>query len=200
MIYFTADWHFGDDRLELMGRPFRNMDHYIDTIITNINEKVKPDDTLIVVGDVVFQGCPNPHSFLKELKYINGRKILIRGNHDRIFSDDDLLPHFEKVIDEGLGVEWMFDKIPFYITHYPTLGNKYRFNLVGHIHGAWKVQLNMLNVGVDVHHFRPVSQEQVLFAYNAISNFYDADVWVAYHETNDYWLNKRGKKGSYFKG
>jgi len=36
-----------------------------------------------------------------------------------------------------------------YIDHYPTNGKSDIFNVVGHIHGTWKVQRNMVNVGVD---------------------------------------------------
>jgi calcineurin-like phosphoesterase family protein len=33
--------------------------------------------------------------------------------------------------------------------------------ICGHVHEAWRVRGRMLNVGVDVNDFTPVSQEQV---------------------------------------
>ena len=72
------------------------------------------------------------------------------------------------------------------------------YNLVGHIHQAWKHQLNMLNVGVDVHNYRPVSFEKIPFYLKAITNYYDQDVWVAYNPINLKYLGSSGKKGTYF--
>ena len=85
-----------------------------------------------------------------------------------------------------------------YATHYPTRGKWNEFNLVGHIHSAWKYQLNMFNIGVDANHFYPVDLETVPFHISAISGFYDQDVWVAYNEINKFYENKRGKSGSRF--
>jgi hypothetical protein len=33
----------------------------------------------------------------------NGKKTLVRGNHDRVFSDDDLKPYFHTIIPDGGG-------------------------------------------------------------------------------------------------
>ena len=88
--------------------------------------------------------------------------------------------------------------VPCYITHYPTQGVANAFNLVGHIHAAWKYQLNMLNIGVDVHHFCPVDIESIPFHKTAVEKYYDDDVWVAYHNINTQYQGKRGKAGSYF--
>ena len=57
----------------------------------------------------------------------------------------------------------------------------------------------MFNVGVDVNHFRPVNVTSISFHFNAISKFYDDDVWIAYNEINSQFIGKRGKKGSYFR-
>jgi hypothetical protein len=57
----------------------------------------------------------------------------------------------------------------------------------------------MLNIGVDVHHFRPVNLDSIPFHLTAISEYYDEDVWVAYNEINQRYRGKRGKEGSYFK-
>jgi calcineurin-like phosphoesterase family protein len=109
-----------------------------------------------------------------------------------------LKPYFETVVPHGGGIERTFDGIDCWITHYPTKGRRDRFNLVGHIHGAWKVQLNMLNVGVDVHSYRPLDSERIPFYHKAISEYYDDDVWAAYGDANTRHFY-RGKEGSYFK-
>lgn len=196
--WITADWHLGENRFDLMGRPFTTPEEHVDTLIKNHNAVVGKDDTVVVVGDVCYQKEP---TYLPYVARFNGRKVLLRGNHDRVFTDEQLKPFFNKIVPEGEGIR-MTDvqgQIPLYITHYPTEGVKDAFNLVGHIHGAWKYQLNMLNIGVDVHHFRPVDMSTIEFHYNAVCKFYDNDVWVAYDEKNAFYRPTRGKQNSYFR-
>ena len=57
----------------------------------------------------------------------------------------------------------------------------------------------MLNIGVDVHHFRPVNLDKIPFHYKAICEYYDQDVWVGYSPINEVYKGMRGKEGSYFK-
>lgn len=192
--WISADTHLGEDRFDIMGRPFDTVPEMINFLRTNHNKFVKPDDTYYLVGDVCYQKKPE---FLEELKYFNGRKILVRGNHDRVFTDSDLAPYFDQIVPEGEGLDLDIEGVPCYLTHYPTRSKKDRFNLVGHIHGAWKYQLNMFNVGVDVNHYRPVNFDKISFHLKAITEFYDADVWVAYNEINSSYYNTRGKKTSY---
>jgi len=59
------------------------------------------------------------------------------------------------------------------------------FNICGHIHGLWKVQRNMINVGVDAWHFIPVSEEQIIFYMNGIKKHYDANVFAGELEPNN---------------
>lgn len=193
-VFLTADWHLGEDRFELMGRPFTTRDEMIDTLIKNHNEIVKPDDHVYMLGDVCYQKTPE---FLPRVDDFNGIKTLFRGNHDRVFTDQDLQPYFRYIVAEGDGMRVMFEDVECWLTHYPTQGVDDAFNLVGHIHAAWKYQLNMLNVGVDVHHFRPVNSDTIPFHLNAITTFYDMDVWVAYAEMNECYRETRGKKSRY---
>jgi len=197
--WLTADWHIGDTRQALMGRPITDPRWALRTLIENHNKLVSPNDLVYVVGDV-FNKDVDLNVWIKYLKHFNGNKILIRGNHDRPYSDEVFEPYFETIIQDGSGIELEYDNIPLYVTHYPSLGKQDRFNLVGHIHGAWKYQLNSFNVGVDVNHFYPVDIETIPFHLNAITNFYDRDVWVAYNEINSSYFDKRGRKTAYFNG
>lgn len=190
--FFVADWHLGDARLEILQRPFSSPTEAAQKLVENHNAIVKPDDEVIVVGDV----CTDI-AWLPWASSFNGRKTLIRGNHDRRLSDEQALEHFVKVVPEGDGIEMEQDGIPLWVTHYPTSARKDRFNIVGHIHATWKVQLNTLNVGVDVHHMRPLPAERIRFFHDAIMKFYDDDVWVAYQDENASFRGTRGKPGSY---
>jgi len=192
--FITADWHLGEDRLELMGRPFATKLQHINHLVAEHNMIVHTDDLVYMNGDAIYQRSPES---LPLIAKFNGRKILIRGNHDRVFTDEQLKPYFEQIIPEGEGIDLTIDGLDCYITHYPTQGKQDRFNLVGHIHSAWKYQKNSLNIGVDVNHFRPVNLNRIGFHFKAICEFYDEDVWVATNPINTT-HSERGKKGTYF--
>lgn len=196
-IWLTADWHLGEDRMEIMGRPFVGPCEALPAMASKHNALVKPDDLVYILGDVCYQKTPEWLKFVGS--HFNGRKILVRGNHDKVFTDADLAPYFEEVYPDGGGFYHQFGDIMCYLTHYPTEGVNDVFNLVGHIHGAWKYQLNMFNVGVDVNNYCPVDGDKIAFHLTAISKYYDNDVWVAYDEKNASWRGKRGKPGTYFR-
>jgi calcineurin-like phosphoesterase family protein len=194
--FLTADWHLGEDRFKIMARPFTTAQEMIDFLVARHNAIVSPEDTVLVVGDVCYQKAPQ---FLPEVARFNGRKILFRGNHDRVFTDEQLAPYFAEIVPEGDGREYDINGLKCWVTHYPTTGRPDLFNLVGHIHAAWKFQVNMLNVGVDVNHFRPYAMSDVPGAFEAICKFYDKDVWVAYEDVNARHKDARGAKTAYFK-
>lgn len=135
---------------------------------------------------------------LKISHRLNGRKHLILGNHDEKFGVKKLEPFFESiqhtmemVIQDGN------KKLDVHLVHYPSKGVSNKFNLVGHIHGAWRVQKNMINVGVDVWHYKPISEKEILSFFTAICDHYDNDVWVADDCSNSK-HNGRGKPNKMF--
>lgn len=196
--FITADWHLGEKRFGIMQRiGFLDDQHMVDQLVSWHNEIVSPGDQVLVVGDAVNQNSPE---FLSQVARFNGRKMLFRGNHDRVFTNEQLSPYFDEIVPEGDGryIDGILDGVRCYVTHYPTEGDPEAFNLVGHIHSAWKVQLNMLNVGIDVNHYRPMNLDvDIPFMFGAISEHYDDDVWVAYKGINMGHMGNRGKKGRY---
>ena len=197
-MYFTADWHFSDTRLFLFPRPFKNTDDMAEHLIQNFNQIVNDDDVTFFLGDAALT-----EEGLKHVSKMNGRKLLIRGNYDT-FDEALYLKYFESVQDTAQFTLINQDdgapkELDVNLVHYPSKGVVDRFNLVGHIHGAWRVQKNMLNVGVDVWNYRPVSVKDVLFMYNAVNQFYDDDVWTAYDKHNMHHM-ARGRQGAAAKG
>jgi calcineurin-like phosphoesterase family protein len=78
---FTSDPHYGHANvIRYSNRPFASVDEMNEFLITRYNEIVGPHDNCLWVGDCFL--CP-----MKEAEAImsrlNGRKFLIRGNHDR---------------------------------------------------------------------------------------------------------------------
>ncbi len=171
--YFTSDWHFNETRIGDFNpffRPFKNIEEQNKVIIDNLNAIVKEDDTLYMLGDVSIdrEGV----NLLNLVRCKN--RILVIGNYD----EDKLAllsPHFSEVVRD---MEIDLNGLPCYLNHYPVNFREDRFNITGHIHGLWKVKPNMVNVGVDAWHFKPVSEEEIAFVHNAINKHYDANVFV----------------------
>lgn len=114
--WLVSDTHFGhesaytkftDMRTGLPIRPWASSAAEGDEIMRQVwNERVKPNDKVYHLGDVAI-----PRRGLQCMEGLNGRKILIRGNHD-IFKMKDYTPYFEDI----RGTHKLADII---LTHYP---------------------------------------------------------------------------------
>ena len=82
MIYFTSDLHLGHRAaINMCERPFENAEEMNRVLIQNINARVHKDDTLYILGDLAHR---TPVEQVNEwIAKINGKKILIKGNHDK---------------------------------------------------------------------------------------------------------------------
>ena len=82
MIYFTSDLHLNHQNIlkyEPLSRPFSTKEEMNEVIINNWNNKVSIEDTVYVLGDLSMGEVKNSIPLIKRL---NGKIILIRGNHD----------------------------------------------------------------------------------------------------------------------
>lgn len=176
--FFTSDLHFGDERLNLYGRDLIAKSSYeIDElIINNWNSMIGNDDITFLLGDICYD-----ISKINYLTELNGKKILIKGNYDEQIPDDTWLEYVDEIVDDKI-IRINDEQV--YLNHYPTNGRSDMFNIVGHIHGTWKVQRNMINCGVDAHHFYPWSLEQIKFQINGIRKFYDENVFAGTLDCN----------------
>lgn len=84
-IFIIADTHFGHENvIRYCNRPFRSVDEMDKAIIKNWNSVVTQQDTIIHLGDFILGNKERCKDIIKQL---NGKKILIKGNHDN-WSDD----------------------------------------------------------------------------------------------------------------
>lgn len=159
MDYFTSDMHFGHENIiRYCGRPFETVDEMNNEIIKRWNKTVSSDDTVYVVGDVFLCGSQKGGEIVKQL---NGRKILIKGNHDSSVS---------KMLKSGFDeVHYAMDyQLPddrrVFICHYPMphdLVANYDLQIHGHIHTGRPISGKRVNVCVDMWDFTPVSVEKI---------------------------------------
>ena len=133
--FVVSDHHFGHtnswEKFKLADgsplRPFTSNEEMNETMIERHNAKVKEHDTVYFLGDVVIN-----RKHLHLVKQLNGRKILIRGNHD-IFRDED---YREVGFEQIHGVRVFVDK--FILSHIPLhpdcVSGRFRVNVHGHLH------------------------------------------------------------------
>jgi calcineurin-like phosphoesterase family protein len=112
--WMTSDIHFGHANcIDYCSRPFTNVDEFKEKFIADWNKLVRPDDLAIFVGDIFFYHTKEQ---MKEtLARMNGRKILVKGNHDfdhRIMMNAG----FELSVDEMV-MTIAGEKVTF--SHYP---------------------------------------------------------------------------------
>lgn len=86
MRFFTSDTHFWHKNIiRYSNRPFDSVEEMNEAIIDNWNSVVGPDDTVFHLGDVAL----GPWSeWAGTLSRLNGYKILVVGNHERIFKGE----------------------------------------------------------------------------------------------------------------
>ncbi len=183
MIYFTSDSHWNETRItpsfNPFFRPFKSVEEQNERMLANINSTVNEDDELYHLGDVSIDVAGI--EFMDRVKCKN--RTLILGNYD--VDIPEKMPLLQAAFNGQVhdSIVRQFDGTTMYLNHYPTNGAKHSavmphaLNIVGHIHGLWKVQPNMINVGLDAWHFKPVSLNEILFIKNAIENHYDDNVF-----------------------
>ena len=158
MKFFTADTHFGHmNVIKYCDRPFKNIEVMNQTIIENFNKIVKNDDDLYIIGDLSLWPPSYRFQYEEIFKAINGKVHLIAGNHDLLRpqlyidygADSYHYPYLE--INEG-----------FILCHDPVLcQNIDKWCLVGHVHNLFLKKGMCINVGVDVHDFKPISIKEI---------------------------------------
>lgn len=79
-VWFIADSHFFHKKvIEYCNRPFSNVEEMNNIIISNWNKVVKRDDRVFMLGDFALCG---KDKIIEIGQKLNGRKVLIMGNHE----------------------------------------------------------------------------------------------------------------------
>jgi calcineurin-like phosphoesterase family protein len=167
MIFFTADLHFGHENIiRHCARPFKNAEEMNRVLVANWNAKVGVRDTVYILGDLFYRFNGYPINILKKL---NGKKHLLVGNHDKSWMKQVALDKFFESVSDVLTVE--IDGRKCVLCHYPMLDFEGDYMIHGHIHNSqhrdehfeiWRSFDMMLNAGVDIHDFAPVSFEELV--------------------------------------
>lgn len=130
-VYIVSDTHYNHDREGgVMETHCKRPSNFSQLVFDRWNQTVKPEDLVVHVGDVLI----GPKSRTKEyLDALNGRKILVRGNHD---TDKPCLWWMNNgfaAASDGM----LFRNI--WVSHKPAdvLPAGAELNLHGHLHNIW---------------------------------------------------------------
>lgn len=165
MIYFTSDLHLFHNNLLKYRTQFLSVDEMNETIITNHNNIVKSNDEVYYIGDISFGKAKETIEIIRQL---NGKKHLIRGNHDKkLLKNAEFRSLFELIEyyhEFDICIDGRKRKQKIILCHYPILcWNECHFHswmLHGHSHGSClypRDDMKIYDVGVDCNEFKPVS-------------------------------------------
>ena len=131
-VFLVSDTHFGhagvcrftrNDGVTKL-RPWDNADEMDEAMVKAWNERVRPNDKVYHLGDVVMS-----RRSLSIMDRLNGDKVLIRGNHD-IFKDEDYRKYFRELRAYHVMNGMILSHIPI---HSESLG-RFGVNIHGHLH------------------------------------------------------------------
>ena len=158
-VFFTSDLHFGHTNLCLRLRQMSPVESDR-LIIDNWNKVVTKRDIVYVLGDITME---NQNIIPQYIKQLNGRIIIVGGNHDNRQCCDV----YRKL---GISVMGVLEYKGFICTHIPIHPNEIKFenrqlvrgNIHGHVHrdetGKAKIDYGPLyyNVNTELHNYTPV--------------------------------------------
>ncbi|MFA1509976.1 metallophosphoesterase family protein [Priestia aryabhattai] len=162
-IYLTSDTHFDHKNIiDYEKRPFEDNLQMTEVLIDKWNSVVKPNDLIFHLGDVFF--CKAAR--MKEIAdRLNGRKILIRGNHDKGYSNGK----FNKL---GFDVYNYYLLEGLFLSHYPQDESAIakaidEEMILGNVHGHVHSQIEGLDeriykcVSVELTDYKPIHIDEV---------------------------------------
>jgi calcineurin-like phosphoesterase family protein len=166
--FFTSDEHYYHHNiLHYEDRPWSSAAKMNEALIGKHNSVVGKNDIVYHVGD--FSLCPMElwRKLGKVLSRLNGHHHLILGNHDNLkpfkyVEIGFISVHTSMALDIG-SKRLIMSHDPSGYTIIQKIANAYM--LCGHVHSLFKSLLpekKVINVGVDVWDYTPVSEKQIL--------------------------------------
>jgi calcineurin-like phosphoesterase family protein len=160
-IFFCSDHHFGHDKILTFynyngekTRVFDDINSMNETIIYNHNSVVKKSDDVYFLGDVAIE-----LNSLNLLSRMNGKKKLIRGNHD-IFHISHYLKYFDEILATATFVgDFILSHIPI---HPNCISKSYVSNVHGHLHSNIIKDKRYFNVSLEQIEFTPIEYSEIL--------------------------------------
>jgi len=179
-IWITSDSHYGHQNIvgstiskwDSGYRNFTSLQEMNETLIKNINDKVKENDILYHLGDWSFGGIDNLYYFRKSLICKNIHLLL--GNHDHLIvnkdkklSDGTIINPYDLFTSVNHVFTGKIGKQYFHLSHYShqiwPKSHHGSIHLFGHSHGTATPIGKSMDVGIDTHkEFRPYHINEII--------------------------------------
>lgn len=148
MIFLITDTHLGHDNMVwLCNRP----ENFTELIIENWKKVVTDRDTVIHLGDVAW----NDENLMRLLN-LPGRKLLVRGNHDKRRDIEYLKLGFDFVCEN---MTFDFDNLRVLFSHKPNYFHTADINFHGHFHDLHREDFSKLYLPFSLEHmgYKPIA-------------------------------------------
>ncbi len=156
-VFVISDTHLGHENIlkfEHDGKPLRSFksltEMHVD-IIDKWNATVTPRDKVYHLGDVAFT-----KEGLHLLQMLNGKKRLVRGNHD-LFKTNLYAEYF----DEIYGVRQMNGLWLTHVPMHPHSVERAKLNIHGHTHAYCLEDPKYFNASVEAINYTPISIDEI---------------------------------------
>lgn len=146
MTRYISDLHFGHRNIiRYDNRPFSSVEEMDEAMTELWNETVSPEDTTYILGDICWN--TDYESWKSTLSRLNGRKIVVKGNHDRHdylkrLVRDNVIESWDHqmVVNDGKRkVVLNHSPMPFFVNmHDPRYHHLY-----GHVHLSFDYQITL---------------------------------------------------------
>lgn len=181
-LFFYSDTHYSHKKIiQYCNRPWNegrnaarelvvtdeNVVQMNAELVKRYNEVVGTNDVVYFLGDVAFGKKENVKEFISQL---NGKKLLVKGNHD----------HHKNDVYLEAGFSWVYDR-PIVIKDFMILShaplqflnsNCPFYNVFGHVHDS-EMYKTWTRCGccacVERHDYRPVSFDEIMKKYNELN-------------------------------
>ena len=162
MIYFTSDLHLcHNSELIYKRRGYSSMAEHDAAVVRNWNSVVEADDTVYVLGDIIFGQGIN-----EDIRKLKGEIHFLIGNHDTDRKISQCLD--AGWICEGYATMLEINGYRYFLSHYPAdvmnFGRKEITCLCGHKHVSnpfADLGIGAYHVELEAHNNRPVSIEDI---------------------------------------
>ena len=135
--FYISDLHqqFGHANiLHFDNRPWKTITEHDEVLIKNWNSVVTNQDTIYILGDFHWG---KEYEWIEMLEQLNGKKVLIKGNHDispqkskRYFQD---IKDYKEIDDNGRKVVLCHYPIPYFKNYFYGW-----YHLYGHVHNSFE--------------------------------------------------------------
>lgn len=150
-VWFAGDAHFGHKRIAHFRKEFSSQEEHDAMIVSSWIANIGKRDLVYCMGDFAFT-----QAGLEMFEALPGRKILIRGNHDKLKAMEYLA-----FCEDVHGIT-RYKKA--WLSHCPIHPDELwgKFNIHGHVHGNTVRDINYVNVCFENIGYAPIRYRDIL--------------------------------------